>query len=303
MKKLFLLLVTAVTLVSCSEKHELSLHLESGKTYLQKVTSVANVAQTVNGQNMEIQMTVSGEIANKVMSFADGIYTIEVSYKSLDMEMTSMMGQQKISSTSMDTADLMSSLLRAMIDAPFTLKMTEKGKIEEVSGLDAMLLSVLNNFPQLNDQMKEGLKAQLSDMFGAENIAKNLEMSTNFFPTEAVAIGDEWSNVTTMKTTVNLEVVNQYKLKEMTDEYYVLSIDGTLKTAGESTNASISEANLSGTQLGEMKVNRKTGWVETASIAQNFSGNIKVQANMNNPEGMEIPMEFRSDNTIEGSEL
>ena len=119
-------------------------------------------------------------------------------------------------------------------------------------------------------------------------ISGNIKSGSNYviFPDHKVKVGDSWeADIKPMKTD-NMKIHMKYTLKKLSGKKAIIGFDGTIavnKIAGQNID-------MSGTQSGEVVVNRKTGWMTSSHMTQDIK--MKVERN-----GMEIPTNISSNIT------
>src|SRR5690349_11912811 len=113
MKKL-LIQISMVLLANFSyaQKQVLGFNLAVGDTYHHTVESKSIVRETVNGQEMRIEIGVSGKTSFKVLQKTDSVYKMDVSYQELSMTMNLPSGIVTYSSEKADEEPV-SKLFRA----------------------------------------------------------------------------------------------------------------------------------------------------------------------------------------------
>jgi hypothetical protein len=125
-----------------------------------------SIVQTINGQQVNMNMSISGKMTYKVSDIQNSIYDIEVRYESLSMRMTLPNGVMEFSSEKNDEKDIFSSLLGIMKNKPFFVKMTKAGKINEVKNVEALFSNMFEKFPQLTEVQKQQIQSQLMQAYG-----------------------------------------------------------------------------------------------------------------------------------------
>ena len=295
MKKLILILIAAFTFATCyAQKHTLSLNLEKGRTYTQKMTSNSTIVQSISGQQLDTKITIIGMIAYQVIDIQNAVYDMEVSYKSLAMNLSLPTGSQQYSSDKTDESDIMSTILRAMIDQPFVIKLSKTGTVLEVKNIESLFAHMFDKFPQLSEAKQQQLKTQLMQSYGDKAFKGNLEMCLAIFPDLPVAPGDSWRVYTQLESGMAASLNTTYTLKEMQESTYRIGGTSEMKTADKDayveTNGMPLRYDMAGTMLSEIKVDKKTGWVIESLVEQEMDGTAYILDNPGLPGGMEIPM-------------
>src|SRR5690348_16616708 len=140
MRKL-LQFVIALLLITPSKSQTvyLSLNLQKGERYDHIQNSKVSVNETVNGQEIEIVMTVYAKTAYVIKDITDQFYNMEVSYKNMNLKMQLPQGTMQYSSSKKDTSDLVSTLLSNMTNKPFYIQISKTGKVQQITGFDSLL--------------------------------------------------------------------------------------------------------------------------------------------------------------------
>lgn len=276
----------------------MQLNLEKGATYLQESSSNVSVNQNYGGQEIDIQMEVVGRITFKVIAITDAGYDLEAMYERISMLMKMPTGPMEFSSDKADSGDVMSSILAAMMHKPFGLTMTRLGKVTEVRNISALFDSAFEKYPDLTDEQKQQIVTQLGQSFGEEGFKGNMEMVTAIFPEGPVAPGDTWSSQTELQSGMSASVKTVYRLEAVEDSHFVISGKSEIATSGTPNDPSPMTYDMSGTMSSTIKVAKKTGWIQDASMKQSLSGKVIFSDSPQMPGGMEVPMSMDSEIVI-----
>lgn len=304
MKKQLLILVAAVLAVAFTfSKEKLALNLTKGETYQQNMVSEITIKQQIQGQTMNINMAVTADMGYLVKEVANQIFTLDVTYNKMAMKMSLPTGAMEYSSDKKVEGDLMSTILSNMVNKPFTIKMSENGKVQEVTNIDKLFESAFSELPNISEMQKQQIMAQVMQSYGGDAIKGNLEMATALFPETAVSKGDSWDVTTKVESGMTMIVKTTYTLTEVGADYYLLKGVSTIETLKDEVKENMGmpmQYNLSGTMDATLKLSKSTGWVMTATIDQVISGEAVIQDNPQVPGGMSIPMDMNNKMTITG---
>lgn len=299
MKYLFCLFLMLIVAITChGQKLKLVLHLTKGNTYNMVSTSTSAIKQTINGQVNNIDVTISGTTAFKVLNADDSLYYMEVTYKKLDMKMQLPTGAISFNSQKRDTTDIMSSILSGLIDKPFTATFTRSGKIQSVKNVESMISSVLDGFSQIQGVQKEQLKAKFIQSFGGGAIKGSIEMSTAVFPEVAVAKNDKWTIHTQLQSTMKADVNTVYQLTGVSPASYMIHGDGIIATVKDPVPGMPMTYDMKGTMTSDIKADKITGWITESIIKQNISGTVAIKDNPDTPGGITFPMSMIGETVI-----
>ena len=134
---------------------DLKLNLEKGKTYRQKMEAKTNVEQEVQGQKMNMTITLGGVMIYKVVSINEASYDLKVYYEALNMSMESPMGTMSYSSESADESDIVSQMFATMKGKTFDLVMSHSGKVLESRNVELIWKSIIDQFEISEFQKKQ----------------------------------------------------------------------------------------------------------------------------------------------------
>lgn len=303
MKRILNFVFALILMTSCqAQKEKLELNLTKGETYTQKMISNMSVIQDINGQKVNINMSISGKMTYKVTDIQNSIYDLEVRYESLSMRMSLPNGVIEFSSEKIDEKDIFSSLLGIMKDKPFFVKMTKTGKVNEVKNIEALFSNMFEKFPLLTEAEKQQFQSQLMQAYGEKAFKGNLEMCSAIFPDSLVSKGDKWIIITKLESGMAANMETTYELKEVNDSDFLLSGTSKIETADKDayiqTNGMPLKYDMSGTMSSEIKINKKSGWVIESKIKQTIKGTTQIKDNPQMPGGMTIPMTMVNQMTI-----
>lgn len=303
MKKIFSIIITTFILgTGFAQKADLKLNLEIGTVYKQTTASDVTIVQEFGGQTMEILMSVEGDMSYKVISKANSNYEMEVTYDRLGMTMKMPQGEMSFSSEKNDESDIFSSILAELRNKPFTVTMTEKGKVLGVKNMDVLLESVFSKFSEVPEAQLSQIKSQLEKSYGESGLKGNIEMVSSIFPEKSVAIGDQWKIETKLESGMNATISSTYKYVEKNSTYILINGDSKIATVDTdeymSSNGLEMKLNLAGTMKSEIKIDPKSGWTIEARILQDLKGESIVKPNAQLPDGMTIPMQMETNMVI-----
>ena len=193
MKKLFPLFLFLLPLLPVqAQVVKMTLNLEKGRAYQQHTDYTASIQQNLNGQQVNMVMSVQGGMSFLVKDANANGYEMEVVYESLTMGLELPQGIMEFSSEKENPQDVFSIILSAMKNKPFQVDISKNGKVTAVRNIESIYESAFERFPQLPEAQKAQIKAQLAKAYGAEAFRGNLEMAMAIFPETTVEPGDSW---------------------------------------------------------------------------------------------------------------
>lgn len=305
MKKLFNVIIGLVFLTSChGQKETLELNLSKGEVYQQNMISNSLVSQTIEGQKIEMDMSIGGNMTYKVIDIQDNLYEMEVQYESLSMRMShSYYGvMMEVNTEKNDENDIFSTIFGKITNKPFLVKMTKTGKIIEVKNIESLFLDMFDTFPSLDDNQKQQIKDQMMQAYGEDAFKGNLEMCSAIFPDVPVSKGEKWNIETQLESGFSATMETVYQLKDISDSYFQIIGNSTVETADKDAyielNGMPMKYDMDGTMISDIKIDRETGWVLSAKINQSISGTSSIKENPQMPNGLVIPMTMNTEMII-----
>lgn len=303
MKTIFTLILTVFVLTSFqTQNSDLSLKLEKGKEYKQITNSKTTIIQEVNGQKVNMVMTIKGTMTFLVKDITENGYNMDAKFEELSMSMQMPQGLMEFSSEKNDANDIFSTILGAMKDKAFGITMSKTGKITDVKNVEALWSTAINTFDQLSEMQKEQIKAQIMKAYGGEALKGNIEMVTAIYPDSPANRGDKWTINTKLESGMSANMTTDYEFAELTSEYALIKGKSTIVTADKDayieSNGMPMKYDLTGSMDSEIKVDKNTGWIIEATINQKIEGDTYIKENPQLPNGMKIPMTMINDMVI-----
>ena len=283
-----------------SQTEKLEFNLTKGQVYNQNMNCNMTISQKVKDQNIDIDMSIKGNITYKVTDIKNENFNIDVQYNSLSMTMNMPTGPVEFSSSKKGDDDMMSNVFKALTKKPFIIIMSKAGKVIEVKNIDKAFDEILDSFSQLNRQQKKQIKDQLAQSFGEKSFKNNLEMSSAIFPGRPVAKGEKWVINSKLESGMNADIETTYELAEVNETSYVITGVSIIKSISNneyqmSSNGMEMKYDLKGDMTSRIKIHKNSGWTIESTIEQNIEGITFIKPSEQMPDGMEIPMKMTNE--------
>ncbi len=284
------------------KKVEFKFQLEAGKTYSQTMTIVGQTKQTMMGQVREIDSKVTNTTNYKLKEKGDKSNVYTVWYSQIGIESSEMGSSQIINSdtSSLEVVDPFSATLSQVIDKEFDARISQKGEVMELMGLEEMIAEITGGSEENPNEMS----AVLSSGFGDSGFSNNVEGITHIFPDTPVKVGDTWTREQNSNTGFPLVIKNTYTLKSVTGDQAVIDVKGPVSVNPEQERADMGGMEvlyfIEGERSGTLTVEIKTGWVVNATFTDDIGGSLTISPNPQVPDGMTIPLEMKNVTTIQG---
>jgi hypothetical protein len=291
-----------IPLLSFTQTATLSLKLTKGETYSQVSKVTSTVIQQVDDKDNTLTTTMGGKTTFLITGVNDSFYNAKVKYARIDMKMEMPGGSMEFDSDDAGKSDMFSTVMRKLVNKPFSIDMTKAGRVMKVEGIDAIISHLLDDVPSLGEQQKQQLSAQLAKSYGEKAFVGSFNMITAIYPVSPeVKKGDKWNIKTQLQSSLPAIYDVTYELVNITDEHYEIRGLGKM-TATDTAYTTVNEMpvryNASGDVTTEFKVSKKTGWISEGKIKQSMSGNMEFKDTAQVPGGLLIPMSFVNETVV-----
>ena len=284
------------------EAISLTLRLEEGKTYRQRMTQEMAMSTEVMGQPMDTRsrnVTTMSFAVREVAENADMV--VDVTYDAMSMSMDNpMMSFSYDSENPQAVVPEMAAGLAAMVGQTFTLRFAPDGSVVESAGLAALMERMLDETSREQGPLGEAMRESLLAMFGEEGFEKSMEMMTGHLPDEPVRVGDSWSRSVEMPMAFSLRIESTWSLTDIRDGIVHLSVASTVGDGTETVQEMgpvTMRYLLTGEQRGTMEVDASTGWTLRSRVEATFSGSMSTE--IPGAGAINAPISMRSTITVE----
>ena len=251
----------------------LQYNLSVGSTFTVEQEAKQHITQDLQGTEQIIENTLKSQMHFKVVAIDDATITLEMTFKTMKMIMSSpSLGVIMDADTeTQDDLNSTSNMFKATLNIPVTITMEKSGKIKEVTGGDKLIESMFKAASITELAAMESARAQFEKQFGSSALSQSIEQMTYFLPAKKVAIKDTWATVFSW----NLEAKNTWTLAE----YSALTskITGTATTVMSTIDENVVMV-LNGTQTSTITLDSKTGLFQNIIVKSENSGNAQIAA-------------------------
>jgi hypothetical protein len=286
---------TICTISGCDQTKSINMNVKEGDKYIVYVSTNANTSMKVAGQavNSKQEMDMSYDVDITDVDKNSNI-TMDYKYDSIKTD-TEAMGQT-LSYDSKNTNDSSSEqgkIYGGLIGKSFSVKVSNKGKILEIKGVDDILSSVVDKITT-DDSQKQKIKDTLSKSFGDDAIKSALQQSMNYYPDKKVNIGDTWENKYNLNIMCPMSIDSKYKLLNADNNQYAVGVNSNLSadTKGQSVDIMGVKAKLklNGNMTGNINVNKDNGFLSNGTETETVKGTMDMLPNNLIPTEISLPM-------------
>jgi len=303
MKKLLLCLTAlSCVIISQAENVTLEFNLSKGATYTQTTQSNVNMAMGMPEQSINIDISIITGVSFTVTAIKETVYDINVVYDSMAIKVSMPNMTQEFHTGAVDPNDMLSNMMNQLKGKSFQLMLSKKGNILAVNHLDSIFSALTVVTDQLPAEQQAQFKIQLEQNFGKEAFCSNLENAFAIFPDKTVAVGDTWIRMNKTKSNnMPVDIATTYTLKEITDDWYVISgvsvisADSTSSFSGMMPSASM-KMDITGNMTSDIKLNRTTNWPISNSSKTFLDAALKMEGE----GGMDMKMKVSGETIMKG---
>ena len=281
-------------LISVSAQVKLSFNPASDTKYEYQMEAIQNIKQNVMGQEMPMETEMKGTYLMEIRDKTSQEIHAQLTYQGFTFLVSSPMmniryDSKNLIENSSEMDKMFEKMFSTLIGKPFTVIFAPDGSVKSVNGMGSIIKNMLDAI-SADGQVAAQMGTQMSQQFSDEAMKNMFEQSFNFYPDNAVKVGDSWNmeNMIPMNN-MNLSTKSKYTLKEFSAKMATIEVAGDIVMA-------MGEGTFAGTQAGTMIVDSTTGLPVTSDISQNMKGTVKAQ-------GMDIQMEMISKSKISVKEI
>ena len=284
---------------------KLELKLAKGKTYYQKTVTDQQIAQTMMGQEQKMEQGIGTGLKLQVLDVdAQGNMRIQYTYLWSRLKQVNPMVEIDYDSSRQSPVPAGAEAFAGLVGQSYTVKITPKGKVLDVNGVEQLREAVLKKLPAGADtSLAMNPVAMYIDKQGVKQM---VEMNMAIYPEKPVSPSDSWSKHLTMAVGFTLVIDSKWTLQK--EEAGVATI-GVMATVRTDPNAPPIEANgmkmkaqMSGTQEGTIRIVEATGLIVSSQDRAQIKGQLDIVAPGQDQPAMSIPMTILTQVTSEAGE-
>ena len=184
-------------------------------------------------------------------------------------------------------------MLGLLKQAQLTTTTSPQGEMKSITGYQELTDKLMANFANTDLSTRETVKSRWQQLIEEGVMKKSIDQLFNNFPDSAIKVGDKWTQQSTQKGEINLNLTTTYTLQEITDGKAVITSESRLARDPSSKMVMGLEltGDFEGHQSGESEVDIKTGMLVKSSMSGAIKGKLQVM-------GKEIPLSIKNKVTM-----
>ncbi len=306
-----LLLLAAAGVVSialCSTGSaavSLQLKLAKGKTYYQRTMVEQHITQTVMNQPQVTDITFGMGTKLDVLD-VDGAGNTQIRYTFTwcMAKQTGPMGTVSYDSAQQTTPPAGTEPVAALVNQSYVVKLSPKGRVLDVSGVEQMKAAVQKKLPPGADAGPMGsIAAMFLDKQGVKEMTESL---MGVYPDKPVEQGQSWSEKRLLTTGFGRIEESKWTLQKQEAGVATIGLTSAIRSNPDSPPMDAQGMKLrfdvSGSQEATIRIVEATGLIQMEQGHQQFKGEIKVGDSAQGQPMMAIPMVLDTSSKTEMSE-
>jgi len=255
---LLFLLLCGLTL---SAQSVLEYTLEKDDVMTVKQNAEQIVVQELDGETHELINNIDGILEFKVLAERDSTYEIALSFKDLNLKMTSSIQGElmNVHAKNVNQDDMQSMIFGSLLNSPVQILLAKTGDILEVNGGDSLVVKMAEASGIKDEFSLNMMKESLQKEFGSQALSDSYKQMTFIYPKKPVKIGESWKNEYSGK----LGAKNTWTLDALTNDEVIIS--GTADVTMDVTELATT-MKLTGTQKTRITANADSGFIKIMTV-------------------------------------
>ncbi|AZQ64753.1 hypothetical protein EI427_21245 [Flammeovirga pectinis] len=290
----FLILLFLVFPFSLMAQTSIKLNLQQGETYDQNTSNSVSIEQTVNGQPMSINMDNESQNTFFLKEVEGNNYIFEIKFTSLEVGLE--MGPQLQTFTSEGGEDPFSKILKALTHQSFIMTISNRGEVIGIDNMDDFWEGVTKETQDIPEMQRNQVISQLKQSYGKEQLKSNYEKIFSIYPSKPVKRNEKWEINSKLVGAMSADISRSFVLEKLSKESVIIKGTSKISTNPENkeftvVNGMPSRFEGGGTMTSTFNLDKKIGWITSATINQEMKGVTILQAQ---GQEMTIPMVINS---------
>jgi hypothetical protein len=311
MKKIFLLSVAVLFVISATGQSAVNLKLNPEKNKVYRFNSASNqtIIQIVNGNQQTVESKTDYTVSLKMIDATSDFMVTEVHIDTMKT-VTNSMGRSSVMTSakegdikSAETSDIVSCILNRLTKNPLYVKMDFSGKPVEIVNLKMLSDVILKDTGSMTitGPLAASIKKQVADLISDKTLKNLVGTFTSNLPGRQVAPGESWNrSESTNSGGMALDITTSYHLDGVKDNSAAVTAEAEIKAAANadpimSGGAKITYDDLKGLSKFTMTVDILTGLILEEKAKTHIAGNLSVSAP---GVSMQIPMEISGESKV-----
>jgi len=291
---------------AADKKFDLKLKLKKGQKFGLKMVTNQKMAQTMMGQEQKMNQMTAMEMSFEVLAVDDNQnVSIKTTYLNIHIKMEGPMGVMEYDSTKPPqpgAENPMSAMYKAMVGQSFAMKLTPKGRILDIKGMDEMIAKMIEQMA-VDEAMKQHIKEMMNNFINEDKMMETSGNMVAALPPKPVGIGDSWTSKISVAIGFPMEIDTTNTLTDHKNGTVTIDTTARIDTGDDAKPTEMGPMKMTmkmkGTQKGTIRIDEATGWLVHSKTDVNFTGQFQTEPNEQMPQPMTIPISIEGVTTVE----
>jgi hypothetical protein len=268
------------TITPTPQSIQMRLNLEQGEIYQIQMVNKQEITQLIEGKAEVMHQTLGLGYTYEITEVqSNGNYWITVLYNWALYEQQTSLGE--ISYDSSDPPDVVPPEAlgyKALLGNGFSIRVTPRGRIIEVLGLEEMQSNMIDEMGITDEAMRQEMEQVLQDLYSIEAMKDQLKFLPFEYPEHPIQVGEPWSDSSEITVMVPLRIENTYTLREVEDGIGTIGASSIITPDLEAEPTDFGDFmvryDISGSQELTITMDLEKGWQTDSIGVQKLSGDM-----------------------------
>jgi len=267
-----LLLILVICTTALQAQTNLEYRFSEGDKFELQLNSTQDMIQAFSGMEQTVKNEQESVLSVNVLEVTGGETLLELRHERMNVFVDVGMMQFEFD-TEREVANPFNSLLKGMVDEPFTVRITSKGKVLSVEGVEQVLANAEKKATDIPADQMAQIRPMLNQQFSNEAMMASLQNSFLVYPDNNLSAGDSWSTDLYMGNDMGATMAYDWTLESSSVDSWQISGLGVIFSENNET-AEIKD--LEGTSELIATVNPESGLPSEVTVDLSLSGYMEV---------------------------